>query len=281
MWCWFRRWGWPQCLGQLVVLIVVGWLGIATLTGSGTRSAGAIAGFGDVSEGRFFDRAVQWMVDSGITDGTEPGCFSPNESVTRGQAAAFLWRSSGRPPAPSHPFDDVERDWQQDAVAWMAANGITRGTSPHTFSPEEPVTRGQFAAFLWRLALRPPAPPHPFNDVERDWQQDAVAWLAAEEITVGTTAVTFSPDREVSRGEAATFLWRFRRRPPVVIDLTSVPCARAVPPEQLANPGDVKNCSDFATSDAAQAWFDRYFALYGDVAKLDGDGNQRACEGLR
>jgi hypothetical protein len=47
-----------------------------------------------------------------------------------------------------------------------------------------------------------------------------------------------------------------------------------------ANPGDTKNCSDFATYAQAKAWFDTYFPYYGDVAKLDQDGDGIPCEGL-
>ncbi len=50
---------------------------------------------------------------------------------------------------------------------------------------------------------------------------------------------------------------------------------------QPSNPGDSKNCSDFATQAQAQAWFDTYFPYYGDVAKLDGDNDGIACESLR
>ena len=46
------------------------------------------------------------------------------------------------------------------------------------------------------------------------------------------------------------------------------------------SPGDTKNCSDFTTQAAAQAWFDHYFDLFGDIAKLDQDNNQVACESL-
>jgi len=241
--------------------------------------AGAVAGFGDVEHGQHYDRGVQWMVDGGFTDGTAPGCFSPQRPVTRGQAAAFLWRISGRPVAPAHPFVDVDTDWQQDAVSWLFAQGITTGTTGTTFSPTDPVSRGQFAALLWRMAGRPPAAPaHPFVDVDIDWQQDAVSWLASERITTGTSEITYSPTEPVTRGEIATFLWRYQGRPPVVIDPTETPCRQIEPPRELANPGDVKNCSDFASQLAAQVWFDRYSARYGDVARLDGDRNGRACE---
>ena len=53
------------------------------------------------------------------------------------------------------------------------------------------------------------------------------------------------------------------------------PPATPTPP---GNPGDTKNCLDFATQAAAQVWFDTYFPFYGDIAKLDGNGDGIACE---
>ncbi len=50
----------------------------------------------------------------------------------------------------------------------------------------------------------------------------------------------------------------------------------APPPD----PGNTKNCSDFDTREDAQEWFDRYFPHYGDVARLDGNGDGRACDSL-
>ncbi len=47
-----------------------------------------------------------------------------------------------------------------------------------------------------------------------------------------------------------------------------------------ANPGDTKNCTDFTTQAAAQEWFDLYYPYFGDVASLDGDNDQEACESL-
>ena len=66
---------------------------LLTLALLSPASPGAsLAGFGDVEDARYFTAPVQWMVDDGITNGTSPTCFSPWDSVTRGQAAAFLWR---------------------------------------------------------------------------------------------------------------------------------------------------------------------------------------------
>ena len=116
----------------------------------------SVAGFGDVEDGRYFTAPVQWMVGDEITNGTSPSCFSPSVSVSRGQAAAFLWRMEGRQAAEPHPFSDVDKGWQQDPVSWLFAEGITTGTSATEFSPGDPVTRGQMATFLYRYQGSPP-----------------------------------------------------------------------------------------------------------------------------
>ncbi len=62
---------------------------------------------------------------------------------------------------------------------------------------------------------------------------------------------------------------------------TSSPKPTSSPTTKPGNPGDTKNCSDFKTQKEAQAWFDEYFPHWGDVAKLDSDGDGIACETLR
>lgn len=53
-------------------------------------------------------------------------------------------------------------------------------------------------------------------------------------------------------------------------------CTGWTPP----SPGDIVNCSDFATQAEAQSWHDYYFADYGDISNLDADGNGVVCESL-
>ena len=92
--------------------------------------AGGVAGFGDIDVDKYFTEPVQWMVDNSITGGTSPTCFSPGDAVTRGQAAAFMWRMEGSPTgAPPHSFTDVFAAWQQVPVSWMVEQTITTGTS--------------------------------------------------------------------------------------------------------------------------------------------------------
>jgi len=116
--------------------------------------------FGDVVAQSFYELAVAWMAGAQITTGTDPGIFSPDDTVTRAQAATFLWRYAGRPSptVTDLDFTDVEQGrFYTDAVRWMVQWGITKGTSSTTFSPDEPLTRGQIATFLWRLAGVPEA----------------------------------------------------------------------------------------------------------------------------
>ena len=214
--------------GALVVVLA------ASAALASISPVGGVAGFGDVPEAAFYTEAVQWMVDNEITDGTSATCFSPSDPVTRGQAAAFMWRMEGEPDAPPHAFNDVVMPYQQEAVSWMTDQGITLGTSDVTFSPDDTLTRGQVAAFLWRLEGEPDAPPHAFNDVFASWQQGPVSWMATAEpaITRGTTASTFSPDDPVTRGQLATFFWRYKGEPAVSVDPThptDPACAQQVP----------------------------------------------------
>ena len=194
---------------------------VAGLLAVATPPAAGVAGFGDVGKDRYFTEPVQWMVDNEITTGTSATCFSPDDPVTRGQAAAFLWRMEDEPAGAPHPFVDVAADWQTDAVSWMYAEGITTGTSATTYSPDDDLTRGQLAALLHRLAGEPEgSPPHPFRDVTPPALADPVSWMFANEITTGTSDTEYSPELAVTRGQIATFLYRYVGEPDTKVDPT-------------------------------------------------------------
>ena len=101
------------------------------------------------------DDAISWMANNEITTGTSPTTFAPDETLRRAQAATFLHRLKGEPPAPPDSFSDVVAPWQQDSVSWMAHAGITTGTSPTTFAPEDTLTRAQLVTFLYRYQGEP------------------------------------------------------------------------------------------------------------------------------
>lgn len=170
--------------------------------------------FTDVAQGVYYYDAVQWAVGKKITSGTSATTFTPDGICTRAQTVTFLWRSQGSPKAAGaeNPFTDVSKDaYYYDAVLWAVEQGITNGTSATTFSPDATVTRGQTAAFLWRVAKQPQADQtaNPFADVTQDaYYYNAVLWAVAKEITNGTSSTTFSPDQGCTRAQIVTFLWR-------------------------------------------------------------------------
>ena len=103
-------------------------------------------------------------------------------------------------------------------VYWALDNGITKGTTATTFSPDNPCTRGQFVTFLWRLAGEPKASKETqFNDVKNKeaYYYKAVMWAAEEGITTGTGKGNFSPDDVCTRAQCVTFIYRAAGKPNV------------------------------------------------------------------
>ena len=198
------------------------------------------APFADVVPGAYYDKPVQWATIYEITKGTSATTFSPGKACTRAEAMTFLWRAAGSPdpvilseseesqdsssqapqndnvgdgvPGVQNPFADVkEGAYYYNAVLWAVEQGITKGTSATTFSPNEPCTRAEIVTFLWRFAGSdaPEQTENPFEDVpEGKWYTQAVLWAAEREITAGTSATTFSPMKVCTRAEIVTFLYR-------------------------------------------------------------------------
>ena len=120
------------------------------------------------TEGHFAKEAIDCLAYYGITLGTTPNRFSPNEPISRWQMALFLTRAAGPagitlPPPTDQGFVDLDtRQGIQDAINQIAAVGITKGTSPTTFHPHAPMDRRQMALFLHRfLKLAPKGPAAP------------------------------------------------------------------------------------------------------------------------
>lgn len=113
---------------------------------------GTAAGMTDVAAGSYYEKAVAWAIENGITTGTADGKFSPNAPCTRAQSMTFLFRASKASADGAPAFSDVAADaYYAEAVKWATDNGITNGTTSSTFSPGSGCTRAQIVTFLWRL----------------------------------------------------------------------------------------------------------------------------------
>ncbi len=111
--------------------------------------------FADVSGSDWFYNDVRYVYEKGIMDGTGADRFSPNALLTRAMIVTILYRMAGSPSVSgSSDFTDVAAGkWFAKAVAWAAANGIVNGYGSGLFGPNDPVTREQLAAILYRYAV--------------------------------------------------------------------------------------------------------------------------------
>ena len=169
--------------------------------------------FVDVPADAYYYDAVLWAAEKGITGGVDAAHFAPNATCTRAQAVTFLWRAAGSPTPKSSemPFTDVAPgSYYETAVLWAVENGITKGTSDTTFTPNAKCTRAQIVTFLWRSQKSPASDSvNPLTDVAADaYYNTAVLWAVKEDVTKGTTNTTFSPDANCTRAQIVTFIWR-------------------------------------------------------------------------
>ena len=173
--------------------------------------------FTDVPGDSWFEDAVIWAVDKGITGGTSATTFSPDGICTRAQAVTFLWRAAGSPAPKSsaRPFADVSAgSWYHDAVLWAVEQGITSGTSATTFGPNQQCTRAQIVTFLWRAAGSPAVSGSPaFSDVAPDaYYAKAVKWAQSNGVTSGIGGGLFGSNNSCTRAQIVTFIWRYMEK---------------------------------------------------------------------
>ena len=168
--------------------------------------------FDDVSTDAYYNQAVQWAQEKGITDGISSNLFGPKQPCTRSQIVTFLWRAAGSPEpkgTAAGMTDVVPGSYYAKAVAWAVENGITTGTAEGTFSPDATCTRAQAVTFLARAQNAKATGKTAFSDVPADsYFADAVAWAQANGVTTGTSETTFSPDNDCTRAQIVTFLYR-------------------------------------------------------------------------
>ena len=170
--------------------------------------------FSDVVPDDYYSDPLDFCYAKGWVNGADANTFEPWNSCLRSQVVTFLWRAAGcpEPGILVNPFRDVkEQDYYYDAVLWALETGITTGTKPGIFSPNEVCTRSQVVTFLWRAFGQPETEgaENPFTDVKSgDWYEQSVLWAVENGITAGTNPQRFSPHGVCSRAQIVTFLYR-------------------------------------------------------------------------
>lgn len=179
-------------------------------TETATETTTALHPFTDVVAGSYYENAVVWALEFGVTTGMTATTFAPADTCTRGQVVTFLWRACGEPtPAiTENSFTDVDSSSPYyTAILWAVGEGITTGITETTFEPSSKCTTGQVLTFLHRANGTPEAG-------ESDWAiqypdryfTDALAWAGNSGLLAAVTE-SINPDGNSPRAYIISYLY--------------------------------------------------------------------------
>lgn len=173
--------------------------------------------FEDLVDGEWYHAYTDYVILSGIMKGIDSNRFAPNAVVTRAMVVQTLYNMAGEPQVSNaSSFADVEKGaWYADAIAWAQSVGIAKGVGGSYFMPNDPVTRQQAAAFLYRFYLEcmngtaaDGADLTGYVDADQidTYALEAMAWANANGIITGMRANRLDPQRETTRAQLAKML---------------------------------------------------------------------------
>ena len=174
-----------------------------------------MAPFTDADRSAWYHDGVHYCVEHGLMVGTSKTTFSPNNATTRGMIVTILWRLEGSPlVSTSLDYDDVKpEDWHGEAVRWADSAGVVTGYGNGKFGPNDPITREQMAAMLWRYAgsSKVNGSLSSFADGAQtsSWAQPAMIWAVEQGLIDGVGNDRLEPGGQATRAQAATILKRF------------------------------------------------------------------------
>jgi hypothetical protein len=161
---------------------------------------------------------VYYVWEHGLMKGMSETIFDPAGTTTRAQFATVVYRMAGEPTVSEAdyakcPFTDLKADWYKDAVVWGYLNGVIKGTSETTFTPDQNVTREQMVTMLYRYDGEKAAAGDlkQFSDAASisEYAQPAVIWAVANGVIKGMNDGTFQPQGNATREQMAAIMHRY------------------------------------------------------------------------
>ena len=179
--------------------------------------------FSDLNLSSWYHDGVHYCLQNGLMVGTETAMFSPESTTTRAQIVTLLWRLEGEPSADRSSFNDVTAgSYYEAAVGWAAASDIVKGVSATSFAPNDPITREQFAAILYRYAQHKGYDASVGEDGEdmnlsgyadaselSGYAVSAMKWACGKGLVNGTDGNRLDPKGTATRAQAAAMIQRF------------------------------------------------------------------------
>ena len=135
----------------MVVTVLYRMAGSPDVTGTST--------FTDLRKGAYYEKAVIWAAENDIAQGYNKATFAPDQTVSRQQMAAFLYRYaklkgmdvSGQSDLSGFKDNGSVGQYAKTAMAWAVNAGIIQGTATDTLAPTDALLRQQCAVMLYRL----------------------------------------------------------------------------------------------------------------------------------
>ncbi len=183
-----------------------------------------LAGYSDLTPGAWYHDGVHHCLETGLMRGVSSEIFRPNGSTTRAQLVTILWRLEGSPAADGQTFSDVPSGVRcAQAIAWAAERGVVTGYSDGRFRPNDPVTREQLVAILYRYARFKGYDVSAGEDTNilsfadafsvSEYAAGAMQWACASGLVTGAekTGETYlAPKDTTTRAQIATLIMRFQ-----------------------------------------------------------------------
>lgn len=177
------------------------------------------AGLADVDLKAWYHDGIHYCVENGLMEGYSKNLFGTNDNLTRAQVAQILYNLMGKPAVEQKAlFADVAVSaWYADAITWASEAGVVKGYGNDKFGPQDPITREQLAAMLYRYSesngydVSAAADVSTFADAGMisAWALRAVQWACAEGILTGMGNGTLNPTGFATRAQAATMFMRY------------------------------------------------------------------------
>lgn len=178
--------------------------------------------FTDVPEGAWYADAAAYVYEHGLMAGTSATTFAPDVTTSRAMIATILWRMAGSPVVNyAMDYTDVAQgQWCSEAIRWATSEGVVTGYGNGLFGTNDPITREQFAAMLYRFAQEQGYDVSigentnilSYTDVAdlSEYAIPAMQWAVGAGIINGTgDGSTLSPQGQATRAQAAVMLMRF------------------------------------------------------------------------
>jgi len=175
--------------------------------------------FGDLNAKAWYHDGIEYCFERKIMQGMSKTTYEPDTAATRAMIVTTLYRMEGEPKVePQSELSDVPADaWYADAVNWAVECNIVKGYEDGSFRPNQPATREELAAFIFRMAkyfgLDVTAPELPDRFADKDavskWAVPALSWAVDQSIINGLGKEALVPQGNASRAQLATMLYRF------------------------------------------------------------------------